>query len=978
EHEQQTAMKKWCAQEFQRHFDLTRLPLVRWTLLKFSQNDHFLVHMEHHLVHDGWSFNVFLRELIEIYSALSADLPSPLPELPVQFADFAVWQRRSMQGAVAEPQLTYWQRQLSDMPALLELPADRPRPKSQTFRGKAPRTELPLDLCFSLRQFSRLRSHTLFMTMFTGFVILIHRYTGRTDVPIGTFFANRRWCESEGLIGMVLNNVVIRSSLTSDPTVGELFDQVRDLILEATSNQDVPFDQVVHSVKLHRDQSYNPLFQITFGFHEEPMPEQGPPGIDIEVTPVISNGSAKFDLGVIVVPHSAQRIGLRQGSETDGLTLIWEHSSDLFDEATIERMTAHFTRLLEAMVADPDRPISTLPLLTKEERRQLLVDWNQTDVAYPQQRYVHELFERQVDRAPDAVAVTLDDEQLSYGELNARANQLSHYLRGLGVGPKVLVGLCVERSLEMIVGIMGILKIGGIYVPLDPKYPKNRLAFILEDAQIRTVLTQYSLLNRLPAPDGQIVCLDRDWHTIRAQPFNNATNDLSSKDVAYVIYTSGSTGKPKGVAVPHSAISSHCQIMADHYRLRSSDHMLQFSHFSFDQSLEQILLPLSCGACVVLSSEDVLDPMRLTATLFRHNVTVLNLPPAYWQQWVQALNDQGAQDYPPELRLVIIGGDVIPSDSVCMWNNLGISQSAELLNAYGPTEATITTTTYRVKDDQKLDVVPIGRPLPGRSVYILDRHLQPVPIGIVGELHIGGLALARGYINRPKLTTEKFIPDPFSDNPEARLYKTGDLARYRPDGNIEFLGRLDHQVKIRGFRIELGEIEAALRLHPGVRGAVVNVYEPTRRDKGLAAYVVGDSDLVTAEGELLHFLKQKLPDYMMPIVFVELDALPLTPNGKVDRNALPVPRKVRSENLKNDFVAARTELENKLVDIWTEVLSVERIGINNNFFELGGHSIIAMQIIARIRTALNIELPLITLFELPTIREIAKVIAHSD
>ena len=978
EHEQQIALRKWCAKEFQRHFDLARLPLVRWTLLKFSQSDHILVHMEHHFVHDGWSFNVFLRELIEIYSALSADLPSPLPELPVQFADFAAWQRHSMQGAVVESQLTYWQRQLKDIPTLLALPTDRPRPKSQTFRGKAPRTELPLDLCFSLREMSRLRNQTLFMTMFTGFVILIHRYTGRTDVPIGTFFANRRWRESESLIGMILNNVVIRSSLSTDPTVSELLDQVRDLILEATSNQDVPFDQVVRSVKLQRDPSFNPLFQVTFGFHDEPMPERGPPGIDIEVTPVISNGSAKFDLGVIIVPHSAQRVGLSQGSRADGLTMIWEYSSDLFDETTIKRMTAHFTELLEAMVTDPERRVSTLPLLTKEERRKLLVGWNQTHVAKPQKQFVHELFEWQVECTPDAVAVVFDGEQLTYQELNSRANQLGHYLQGLGIGPGAHVGLCVKRSLEMVVGIMGILKTGSTYVPLDPEYPKDRLGFMIVDAQIRTVLTQHSLLNRLPESDIHAICLDRDWQTIGARSSGNPFSEPASEGIAYVIFTSGSTGKPKGVSIPHSAISSHCQIMAEHYRLRFTDHILQFSRFSFDQSLEQILTPLSCGASVFLSREDVFDPTRLTTILSRHKVTVVNLPPAYWQQWVQCLNGQGVQDFPPDLRLVIVGGDVIPSDSVRMWNNLHLDQSVELLNAYGPTEATITTTTYPVKDSRKLDVVPIGRPLPGRLIYILDRHIQPVPIGVVGELHIGGLALARGYLNRPKLTAEKFIPDPFSDDPEAMLYKTGDLARYRADGNIEFLGRLDHQVKIRGFRIELGEIEAALRLHPEVRGAIVNVHEPTQGDKRLAAYIVADSDPVPTGSELCQFLQQKLPNYMIPFVFIEIDALPLTPNGKVDRKALPVPAKVRTEDLKNDFVAARSHLEQKLVDIWTEVLGVERIGVNNNFFEMGGHSLIAMQIASRIRSALNIELPLITLFEFPTIGELAEAIARSD
>ena len=657
-----------------------------------------------------------------------------------------------------------------------------------------------------------------------------------------------------------------------------------------------------------------------------------------------------------------------------------EYNTGLFDAATVERMLGHLRVLLQAIVARPGRRLSALPLLTQAERHQLLVEWNDTRTDRASAPCIHRLFEDQVERTPDALALILDEQGITYSQLNKRANQLAHRLRALGVGPEVIVGLLVERSLEAIVGLLAILKAGGAYLPLDPANPRRRLAFMLEDtrASVRSpkrapvLLTQERLVADLPAQNLQLIRLDADWETIARQSDQNPPSRATPDNLAYVIYTSGSTGRPKGVLISHGSIANHCRDIQQHFGLNANDRVLQFPSFSFDQSLEQILTTLITGATLILRGPEVWPPAEFSRVISNFGLTVINIPPAYWHQWVQGCQVDKAI---PALRLVIIGGDVMPSSSLHLWRQTPM-RDARLLNAYGPTETTITALTFAVPSQFDRNTIPIGHPPANRTIYILDNQANPVPIGVPGELHIGGAGLARGYFRHPELTAEKFIPDPFSTEPGARLYKTGDLARYLPDGSVDFLGRVDHQVKVRGFRIELGEIEALLGKHPALKQVVVLARQDTPGDARLVAYLVPAQQPAPPPGELRLFIKEKLPEYMVPSAFVSLEALPLTTSGKVDRRALPAPGQTRPE-LAGAYVAPRTPVEEELAHIWASVLGIERVGVHDNFFDLGGHSLLATQIVARMRQAFEIELPLRHLFETPTVAGLSTAIAQS-
>jgi amino acid adenylation domain-containing protein len=963
EAERETEVRRLVTEGAMRPFDLSQGPLVRVALLRLGDEEHVGLLTMHHIVSDGWSTGILIREIARLYVAFSSGGSLSLPELPIQYADFAHWQRQWLQGEVLETQLAYWKQQLAGAPPLLDLPTDRPRPDLQTFRGAHQSLMLPKTLTEGFKALGRQEGVTQFMTLLAAFKVLLYRYTSQDDLIVGTPIANRNRLETEGLIGCFVNALVLRTDLSGNPCFRDLLRRVREVCLGAYAHQDLPFDRLVEELRLKRDLNRNPLFQVMFVLQNASARAVELPGLTL--SPVEGDSeTAHFDLTLVVVDAD------------QGLTASFVYNTDLFEAATIARMLGHFQILLEAMVADPEQRLSDLPLLTDAERQQLLVEWNDTKTDYPRDLSIHQFFEAQAKRTPDAIAVVFEREQLTYGELNRRANQLAHYLRALGAGPEVPVAVCLERSLDMIIGLLGILKAGGAYVPLDQAYPQERLSLMLKDAQVPMLLTQKRLVVGLPECEARVVCLDSVWEAIASESAENPSNATRPENLAYIIYTSGSTAQPKGVLVSHGSIADHCRSAERYYELNAGDGVLQFASLSFDVSLEEILPALMVGAKLVVMGTDMWQPAEFHRKISEFGLTVLNLPSAYWQelarQW--AVVPELVPNIQP--RLFIVGGDTMLPDGLDLWQRTPVN-SVRLLNAYGPTETTITATAFEcgplLCDNRTFQRIPIGRPLANRETYILDNYGNPVPVGVPGELHIGGVGVGRGYLNWPDLTAEKFVPNPFSEEPGARLYKTGDLARYLPDGNIEFLGRVDHQVKIRGFRIELGEIEAALDQHPAVREAVVLAPEDAPGEKRLVAYVVAERELLPTTTDLRSFLKEKLPEHMVPALFVLLDALPLMPNGKVDRRALPVPDRARPE-LEKAFVAPRDDLELQLAQIWEEVLGVRPVGVKDNFFELGGHSLMAVRLFALIEKRLGRKLPLTTVFQGATVEHLASVL----
>jgi amino acid adenylation domain-containing protein/non-ribosomal peptide synthase protein (TIGR01720 family) len=945
-------------------FDLNRSPLLRVTLLQLDQTEHVLLLVMHHIVSDGWSVGVLIRELVALYSAFSTGQPSPLPELTIQYADFAHWQRQWLQGEVLQAQLSYWQRQLAGAPPVLELPTDRPRPAIASYRGASQSVVIPKPLSQKLQALSQRCGVTLFMTLLAAFQTLLYRYTGQQDICVGSPIANRNRSETEQLIGFFVNTLVLRTQLEGNLSFQKLLARVREVTLGAYAHQDLPFEQLVEALQPERSLSHQPLFQVMFALQNAPMPELELPGLTLNSLE-IDIATAKFDL-TLSLSESEQ-----------GLVGSLEYNTDLFEADTITRMLLHFQILLEGIVADPQQRLLDLPMLTATERQQLLVEWNHTQVDYPKDVCIHQLFEAQVEQTPDTVAVVFGDEQLTYRQLNERANQVAHYLRSLSVKADTLVGICVDRSLLMAIGLLGILKAGGAYVPLDPAYPSERLAFMLNDSQASVLVTTQQMLTALPDRSTQVVQLDGDWAAIAQMNTMNPNSQVTAKHLAYVIYTSGSTGQPKGVLIAHQGLVNHCVAVTKQYGLQSSDRILQFSSISFDIAVEELFPAWSIGATVVLRSEDMVgSSTNLLKVIAQQQLTVLNLPTAYWHQWVHSLCLFN-QPLPEMLRLVVVGGEKASPTTFAAWSQLVGAQHIRWLNGYGPTETTVTATLYEPQKqpvNQELTVeLPIGRPIANTQIYLLDRHLQPVPVGVPGELYIGGAGLARGYLNHPHLSAEKFIPHPFSDTPGARLYKTGDLARYLPDGNIEYLDRSDDQVKLRGFRIELGEIEAVLSQHPSVQQSLVMLREDVPGNKRLVAYVVVKATPAPTIPQLQQFLKQKLPEYMVPTAIMLLETLPLTPNGKVDRRALPAPDMARQEGQ----IAPRTPVEELLAQIWAQVLGVEVVGIHDNFFELGGDSILSIQIVARANQA-GVSLSAKQLFQHQTIASLATVVGSSQ
>ncbi len=959
--EREAAAQRLMAEEVRQPFDLARGPLLRAHLLRLAEAEHLLLLTLHHIVGDGWSLDVLLRELAACYEAAIAGRSAALPELPIQYADHAVWQRERLQGEIADEHLAYWRRQLAGAPAVLELPTDRPHPSVPLSRGAAQPVVFSRAEATALRELSQREGVTLFMTLLAAFQVLLGRYSRQEDIAVGAPIAGRTRPEMEGLIGLFANTLVLRTDLAGDPSFRELLGRVRRTTLDALAHQELPFEQIVAALHPARDPGRNPLFQVMFALQNTPHPE-GFGGLSMERLAVHTD-TARFDL-TLSLEETAQ-----------GIAGTIEYSTDLFDATTIARMMEHFHVLLRGIVADPERALSALPLLTDAERRQVLVEWNATDATFPGDRSIHERFEEQVARAPDAIAVAFEGETLTYAQLNAKANQLARYLQARGAGPEVLIGLCVERSLEMVIGILGILKAGSAYVPLDPTYPKERLGFIVADTQIPIVLTQARLLGALPAFDGSVVCLDRDWPVIARADAANAASDVQPHNLAYIIYTSGSTGKPKGVMVSHANVVRLFDATDEWFHFDQHDTWTLFHSYAFDFSVWELWGALLYGGRLIVVPYLVSrSPGAFLDLLCAERVTVLNQTPSAFHQLIAA-EEKSDVTRPLALRLVIFGGEALDPQSLRPWFARHGDQSPRLVNMYGITETTVHVTYHPLTADdlEAGSRSPIGRPIPDLQMYVLDAHRQPVPVGVPGELYVGGGGVARGYLNRPELTAERFIPHPFEADAQTRLYKTGDLARYRPDGSVEYLGRIDQQVKIRGFRIELGEIEAALLLHPDVREAVVLARDDRPGDVRLVAYVVPAHGKSPGAGELRRAMALHIPEYMIPAAFVRMDAMPLTPNGKVDRRALPAPGSVSNEG-EASFVPPEGLLQLQLARIWEEILDVRPIGITDDFFALGGHSLLAARLVDQIAEVCGQTLPLATLFAGATIKHLEEAL----
>ncbi|HJR08158.1 MAG TPA: amino acid adenylation domain-containing protein [Pyrinomonadaceae bacterium] len=962
--ERQLEAARLAREDAQRPFNLSEGALLRATLVRLDAEEHWLILTMHHIITDGWSMGILLHELIALYQAFAAGKPSPLHELAVQYADFATWQQNWLRGEALETELSYWREQLEDAPPALVLPTDRPRPATQSFSGATHRFQLAEPLWRELVALSRREGATLFMTLLAAFDTLLWRYSGQEDIIVGTPVANRNHVEVEPLIGFFVNTLVLRARIAAGLSFRQLLKQVREVCLGAYAHQDVPFEKLVEELHPERSLSHHPLFQVMFTADHVPAQQPDFDGLTLNLVRT-NDETAKFDL-TLSLTESEQ-----------GLSGAIEYNTDLFDAATIARMSGHFRQLLESIVKNPDLSISRLTLLAEDEQRQLLVEWNDTASPHAEESCVHQLFQAQAARTPEQIAVISDDEQLSYAELDAQSDKLADYLCDLGVAPEVAVGVCLPRSAGMVVALLGILKAGGVYVPLDPHHPRERLAFMLEDAAAPLLLTERRLAHLFDADARKVVCMDADRDNPAHGVGKSARRAPSPDNAAYIIYTSGSTGGPKGVPVPHRALVNHNRAVSSYYELDARDRVLQFSSLTFDVAAEELFPTLLCGATVVLRNEDVSRSIAEFKRFVRkHRVTVANLPTPFWHEWMAAMSG-GERSLPETLRLVVIGSDRASVDHYLTWQR-EVGERVRLVNAYGPTEATITATAYTAEwqgdDIRAVDSVPIGRPLANMEIYLLDAQLQPVPVGVAGEIYIGGAGLARGYLKRPGLTAERFIPHPFARTTGARLYQTGDIGRYLPDGTLKIIGRADEQVKVRGYRIELSEIEAVLGTHPAIKETVVLASENAAGDRRVVAYVVADqTESALSVNDLRDYMKERLPEYMIPAVFVLLDELPLTTNGKVNRRALPAPDLERAE-AGDAFVAPRDFLEQPLIKIWEEVLGVKPIGVADNFFDLGGHSLLALRLMGEIQKQFGRELPLAILFEQPTVEHLAKAL----
>ncbi len=990
--------KRIATQEHQKPFNLSELPLLRATLLCLAPQEHILLINIHHIVFDGWSAGIFIGELGAFYQDICCDREaflegnrsSSISELPVQYQDFIHSQKQWLHQENITKHLDYWKQKLKGTPNVLQLPTDRPRPPIQSERGASQSLVLPKSLSQQLKTLALKENVTLFMLLLAAFKILLLRHTGEEDIVVGSPIANRHHQKLQGLIGFFVNTIPLRTNLAGNPSFRELLSQIHQVAIEAYTHQDLPFEQLVEALQPERNLSYTPIFQVMFAVRDtRKLPEIE--GLNWSQYR-IDNETAQFDLNVSIEEEAQLRV-------------CFEYNRDLFDAATISSMLDRFANLLQGIVTNLEAKLSDLPYLTEIEIQQLS-NWNNTQVQYPQVCFP-QLFEAQVTKTPKAIALIFEEQQLTYFELNRRANILAHELQTLGVQPDTIVGVCLERSLEMAIALVAILKAGGAYLPLDSSYPQERLAFMLADANINVLLTQKHLQSALPIYQGQIIYLD-DIGIWSADKVTNPVSEIEPDNLAYVIYTSGSTGTPKGVMNTHQGLVNRLLWMQDTYRLIPEEKVLQKTPYSFDVSVWEFFWPLLTGASLVMAKPGGhQDSGYLVDLIEQEQITTLHFVPSMLQVFLEEPELQKCRS----LKRVICSGEAL---SLPLQEKFFARLDCELYNLYGPTEAAIDVTYWQCQAECQGSqgssrreasakayryayplgrtaptTIPIGRPIANTQIYILNRDLQPVPIGVAGELHIGGVGLARGYLNQPELTKEKFIENPV--NQATRLYKTGDLARYLPDGTIEYLGRIDHQVKIRGFRIELGEIEAVLSQHPAVRETVVVVREISQRQQ-LVAYIVLDRDCPKglasrratraskadrqwSREEGKKYLQELLPEYMLPSAFVMLHQLPLLPNGKINRSALPLPESVSTTVAHQE---PSSEIERKIAAIWQEALHLTKVGIDDNFFDLGGHSLLLLEVNQKLRKSLQRDLSIVEMFQNPTIASLAAYLTQSS
>ena len=978
--ERDAEARRLTAAEMVKPFDLTCDQLLRTTLLRLADDEHIALLTMHHIVSDGWSMGILIREVVALYKAYSAGESSPLAELPIQYADYAAWQREWLTGEVLQGQLNYWKQQLNGAPPVLEIPTDRPRPTAQSHQGAFVSLALGRQLSEQLNELCQKEGVTLFMLLLAAFQTLLSRYSGQKDIIVGTPIAGRTQVETEGLIGFFVNTLALRSDLNGNPTFREFLQRVREVVLGAYANQDIPFEKLVEELAPERSLSRNPLVQVVFSFQNTPQGTLEMPGLTLSPFGG-ENRTAKFDMTLGIVENP------------EGINAVLDYCTDLFDEATAQRMLSHFHNLLEAICADPETGVQNISLLSPEESRHLLHDFNPPAPALPAATCLHHLFEAQAARSPHALALTFYRDHHSYRELNDRANVLARHLRSLGVGPESRVGVLCDSALDLLTAILGILKSGGAYVPLDPTYPPERLSFMLEDAKAQVIVTQQALLDswmtqqsnttvvlwhNLQTTEGEMI-VTLDGNLLAASGDNLLPEEVgvTAQNAAYVIYTSGSTGRPKGVVVTHENVSRLLEVTRADFAFDSSDVWTLFHSICFDFSVWELWGALTHGARLVLVPYLISRaPDAFYELLIKEGVTVLNQTPSAFKQLMKVDEAAGAE---LALRVVIFGGEALEPSTLKGWFERHGDERPRLVNMYGITETTVHVTYRELKARDTDGGSVIGGPLGDLELYVLDEQMQPVPAGVSGELYVGGGGVARGYLGRAELTAQRFVPHPYSDREGARLYRTGDVARRKADGELEYLGRLDEQVKIRGFRIELGEIETVLAEQDGVQEAVV-IAQGGPTDQRLVAYLIPELNRgpVLREAEMIakvqQHLREKLPPYMMPSSFVLVSEWPLTANGKLDKKALAQVK--GSGGDETSYVAPRTPVEEIIAGIFSEVLSVERVGIYDNFFDLGGHSLLVTLVVTRLREAFNVELPFRTVFDSPSVVDLSLAIAQ--